>query len=754
MPDSDVGTYFGKYFLLKKLAAGGMGEVFLAKQQGPAGFEKVLVVKKVLPHLTDNKEFVELFLGEARLSARMNHRNIVQVFELGEENNIYFIAMEYVQGKPLRDILDRAKEKKEKLTAEICRTIGEQICDGSSYAHNLTDTSGRGLNLVHRDLNPQNVLISYTGDVKIIDFGIAKSEMSTVKTEAGMIKGKFVYMSPEQSLAKKLDKRSDIFAIGITLYEALTGINPFHKNNIVLSLEAVQRYDPPPPSEYDPSYAPFDPIIAKALAKDRDRRYSDAAEMQDDLRRIVVPRSPERVGQCVSRLFRNELEAEQKVLLETDSSRVSQAAKLGRTPARPAPARGPSTTMPDAPPAQAARPAPQENNDGATMMLQPGGPQVKTGQRMVNATPARSVPAPRPPPRAPAPPARPAQGNNDTMIDGESPLSADPALQAAMAKARENMGAPPAKAKVPMSTEIDGGEGATQFLGTSGRTPQPPPRKPPTAAPKRDESSGPSTMQVGAEEANAAKRDAAAKNAARTAAAAPKKPGAPNKNLKLIVAAVCVVAVLAIAGALWSLFSDSDAPKKTGKAKTAAVESTEDADKRADQRAEKRAADKRDEKKQAEDDKKDAAKATKAAAEDAPREKAKPQAAKATDASPSSAPAGAELGKLIVNAAGAPVFFGDRKVSGPRNPVTEQSGTITVGDDSTLFKVTLEYTVQGTEMVFKVDSKPFAIVSVDGPTKGKTPVSDLKIEKKLTVVELKKPGQATGMTIRLRFDGK
>ena len=745
MPDSDVGTYFGKYFLLKKLAAGGMGEVFLAKQQGPAGFEKVLVVKKVLPHLTDNKEFVELFLGEARLSARMNHRNIVQVFELGEESGVYFIAMEYVQGKPLRDILDRAKEKKEKLTAEICRTIGEQICDGSSYAHNLTDTSGRGLNLVHRDLNPQNVLISYTGDVKIIDFGIAKSEMSTVKTEAGMIKGKFVYMSPEQSLAKKLDKRSDIFAIGITLYEALTGINPFHKNNIVLSLEAVQRYDPPPPSEYDPSYAPFDPIIAKALAKDRDRRYSDAAEMQDDLRRIVVPRSPERVGQCVSRLFRNELEAEQKVLLETDSSRVSQAAKLGRTPARPAPARGPATTQPDAPPAVAARPAPQENNDGATMMLNPGGPQVKTGQRMVNATPARSVPAPRPPPRAPAPPPRAPQGNNDTMIDGESPIAADPALAAAMAKARENLGAPPAKPKVPMSTEIDGGEGATQFLGTSGRAPPAPARKP-AGPPKRDESSGPSTLQVGAEEANAAKRDALAKQASRAAAAAPKKPAPPGRNLKLIVAAVCAVAVLAILGAIWSLVSD-DAPKKPVKPKTAAVvqpESTEDADKRADQRAEKRAA----EKKQADEAQKDSA-----AKPAEPTGKSKPQGTKVASAT-SSAPSGPELGKLIVNAAGAPVFFGDQKVSANRNPVTQESGTITVGDDSTPFKVTLDYTVQGSEMIFKIDSKPFAIVSVDGPTRGKTPVSDLKIEKKLTVVELKKPGQPPAMTIRLRFDGK
>src|SRR3954471_8055209 len=246
--------------------------------------------------------------------------------------------------------------RKEKVPAELCRSVIEQICDGASYAHNLTDIQGRSLNMVHRDLNPQNMLISYTGDVKIIDFGIAKSEMSTVKTEAGMIKGKFVYMSPEQSLAKKLDKRSDIFAVGISLYEMLTGINPFHKKNIVLSLEAVQRFDPPPPSEYDPSYAPFDPIIAKAMAKDRDRRYSDAAEMQDDLRRVVVPRPAERLGQFMQRIFRAQVEEEQKMLMDSDSMKLTGAGPR-RTPAKPTPA-------------HAAKPAvPQSDVEGGTQML-------------------------------------------------------------------------------------------------------------------------------------------------------------------------------------------------------------------------------------------------------------------------------------------------------------------------------------------------------------------------------------------------
>src|SRR5947209_5029241 len=401
---SDAGQFFGKYFLMKKLAAGGMGEIYLAKQQGPAGFQKILVVKKILAHLTENKEFIEAFLGEARLAAQMNHRNVVQVFELGEEAGAYFIAMEYVAGKSLRDVIDAAIKRKEKMHPEHARVIAEMICDGTSYAHNLTDMTGRSLNLVHRDLNPQNVLVSYTGDVKVIDFGIAKSEMSTVKTEAGMIKGKFVYMSPEQSQAKKLDKRSDIFAIGITLYEMLTGINPFHKNNIVLTLEAVQRYDPPPPSDSDPAYAPFDPIVAKALTKDRDRRYSDASEMMDDLRRVVLPRPPERLSQLMQRIFRAQVEEEQKMLMDSDQLRLSSSGPK-KTPARPA----------HTPPKPSAMHQTQPDEpEGGTQML----PQAATRKPAVTpskAAPAR--PAPRPPPPA-APPARKApQGAGDTLID-------------------------------------------------------------------------------------------------------------------------------------------------------------------------------------------------------------------------------------------------------------------------------------------------------------------------------------------------
>jgi serine/threonine protein kinase len=383
-PMAGIGTYYGKYFLLEKLATGGMGEVFLARQQGPAGFEKILVVKKILNHLTENKEFVELFLGEARLAARMNHRNIVQVFELGEHEGTYFIAMEYVAGKSLREVIDAAQKRNERMPPEIARSIAEQICDGASYAHNLTDITGRSLNIIHRDLNPQNVLLSFGGDVKVIDFGIAKSEISTVKTEAGMIKGKFVYMSPEQSLAKELDKRSDVFAIGITLYEMLTGQNPFHKSNIVLTLEAIQRSEPMPPSEWDPSLAPFDPILAKALDKDRERRYPDPSEMQEDLRRIVLPRAPERLSAFLARLFRSLENGEAKGLRDSDSWKITG-----------------SRNAPSTPPKSPALAASADVSDNSQTVLVSSLPKKDPGAR------GTARPSPRPPP---PPPKKPVTG--------------------------------------------------------------------------------------------------------------------------------------------------------------------------------------------------------------------------------------------------------------------------------------------------------------------------------------------------------
>jgi serine/threonine protein kinase len=741
MPESDVGSYFGKYFLLKKLAAGGMGEVFLAKQQGPAGFEKILIIKKVLAHLTENKEFIELFLSEARLAARMNHRNIVQVFELGEQDGNYFIAMEYVQGKALRDVIDAALKRKEKIPGELCRSVVEQICDGSSYAHNLSDVTGRGLNIVHRDLNPQNVLVSYTGDVKVIDFGIAKSEMSTVKTEAGMIKGKFVYMSPEQSMAKKLDKRSDIYAIGITLYEMLTGINPFHKNNIVLTLEAVQRLDPPPVSEYDPSYAPFDPIISKALAKDRDRRYSDAAEMQDDLRRIMLPPSPERLGVFMSRIFRQQLEEDQKLLKDTDAARVTAAAKAGgRTPAK-------------------AVPVPQQQEpENATMMLAPK-PSPKAAPK----------PAPRPAPRAPAPPPK-KQGAGDTLMDMASPANPpaphgdDAAGATMMLKPGTALPPPPRAAKKVTDTMPEGGPphedagGATAFLGTAPARPEKPRKAPGAPVPNSVGAGGTNIMTP--EESAQSQREALAKmQAAGTAPAnsppssrtqagrqsargttnvgvPPKKAGG-NKKLLIAVVGVVVVIALVLVGVL--LLGDDEKKPVKKHAAPAPIADTAPADQAPPAPPEAPAPD---------------APKTPKAIDPAAAEAAKAKKADAAAAAAAAKPKGS--GTLSIDAgANMAISYNGATSKGSGNQkvnLIADTGTVEIGDATSPYKVAFDFSKSGKELVVKVKSTPWAIVSLDQVSKGKTP-AEVHLTSGKALLELKKPGQDTGMQIHLQFNG-
>ncbi len=327
---SSEGTMLGKYLLLRKLDTGGMGEIFLAKQSGPVGFEKMVVIKRVLAQHLDNQDFVEMFMQEARITARLSHSNIVQVYDFGQIEDSYYTAMEYIHGKGLDNIITRCKKLKKHIHPAHIVQIICGVCSGLSYAHNLKDTTGQPLHIIHRDVNPQNIMVTYDGDIKVIDFGIAKSEVNENKTETGTLKGKFVYMSPEQSCAKKLDKRSDIFPIGICLYQLCGYENPFAKANIVLSLEAIQKEDPPPPSTIDPEYACFDEIVAKALQKEPDNRYGDCREMHDDLQRLMlsgaVKPAPQTLGEFMAELFEADLAKDQERLKEYASIRVPEEA--------------------------------------------------------------------------------------------------------------------------------------------------------------------------------------------------------------------------------------------------------------------------------------------------------------------------------------------------------------------------------------------------------------------------------------------
>jgi len=268
-PQDGAGARFGKFLLLKKLASGGMGEIFLAKQTGLVGFEKILVIKRILQHHLDNKQYVDMFFSEARIAAMLSHSNVIQVYDMGEVDEHFYIAMEYVHGRSLKEVLTRSNRNNNPIPLAYIAEIASQACAGLSYSHNLDDAAHQPLNVIHRHINPHNLLISYHGEVKIIDFGIAKSTMQVSKTEAGTIKGKFIYMSPEQSAAEPLDKRSDIFSLSIVLYELLAGTNPFQRDNIVLSLEAIQRRDPVPITEVREDSGAFLPKWLEELFSDR-----------------------------------------------------------------------------------------------------------------------------------------------------------------------------------------------------------------------------------------------------------------------------------------------------------------------------------------------------------------------------------------------------------------------------------------------------------------------------------------------------
>jgi serine/threonine protein kinase len=317
-----------------------MGEIFLAKQRGPSGFEKLLVIKRILSHHLDKKDYLDMFFSEAKLVARLNHNNIIQIHEMGEIDGDYYIAMEYVRGKSLRDVIDELRAEGRKLPLPHVIDLAMKLCDGLGYAHQARDIRGHPMNIVHRDINPHNILVSYTGDLKLIDFGIAKSEMTSVHTATGTIKGKFVYMSPEQSAADPIDRRSDIFSLGIVIYEMCCLENPFVRQNVVLSLEAIQRHDVPPPSSKRSDAEPLDAILMKALAKKPEDRFQTAIEMRDELRALfrlsAVTPAEEDLSGFLHDLFAADIEEEDRLLAEADQATAGSVDEADTAPKKAA----------------------------------------------------------------------------------------------------------------------------------------------------------------------------------------------------------------------------------------------------------------------------------------------------------------------------------------------------------------------------------------------------------------------------------
>lgn len=280
---------FGKYELLEKIAVGGMAEIFKARTKGVGGFEKYLAIKRILPHLSENKDFIDMLINEAKIAVMLSHANIVQIYDLGKIDDSYFIAMEYIEGKDLRALMTRCDQIGMPLFIQHAIFIAIEACKGLEYAHSKTDggPNPRELNIVHRDISPQNVMISYEGEVKITDFGIAKANVNISETEAGVVKGKYEYMSPEQASGLVVDRRTDIFSTGIVLYEMLTGQKPFRGESDLTILERVREAKVDPPSKYNKSIPKkLEKIVLKALSKDAPDRYQTSTELKDELTRF------------------------------------------------------------------------------------------------------------------------------------------------------------------------------------------------------------------------------------------------------------------------------------------------------------------------------------------------------------------------------------------------------------------------------------------------------------------------------------
>jgi len=272
----------GPYLLTQQIAKGGMADLFLSDYLRQDGFRRTVAVKKILPHLAENQDFIKMFIREARLAALLQHPNIVQIIDFGKIQNVYLIAMEYIDGKNLAEIMVHVKEG---LPVDLSVFVIMKICTGLQYSHDKTDDkSGNPLHIVHRDISPQNILISFLGEVKITDFGISKARSEPSMTQAGVIKGKLSYLSPEQALGRVADHQADIYALGLVFYEILSYKKIYRFDNHIEAIRSIPKVNIPPLISLNPGIPDeLNRIVMKCLEKDKKLRYQSAQEIHDDL---------------------------------------------------------------------------------------------------------------------------------------------------------------------------------------------------------------------------------------------------------------------------------------------------------------------------------------------------------------------------------------------------------------------------------------------------------------------------------------
>ena len=368
---------FGQYEILERIAAGGMAELYKAKRTGVEGFQKIVAIKKILPHLADDEDFVTMFADEAKLAAQLNHPNIIHIYDLGKiQAGGYFIAMEYVDGRDLRAIQQSGRDLNIPLPVPLAVYIASRVASALDYAHRRRDAEGNDLHIVHRDVSPQNILISYEGDIKLCDFGIAKAASKASKTQSGALKGKIQYMSPEQAWGRPIDRRSDLFSLGVVLHELLTGERLFQGDTDMNVLEKVRNAQAAPPSRSNPEVPHnLDAVVLKALAREPDERYSNASDLLRDLDSVLYSYTPA-PGSADVAIYLHRLQAEEDAVADAKAREAAHAAEE----AEPAAAR-------------------KRKSKGAPVSRKPSAaPAEKFAAPATEPAPGTAVPPPAPPP--------------------------------------------------------------------------------------------------------------------------------------------------------------------------------------------------------------------------------------------------------------------------------------------------------------------------------------------------------------------
>jgi TonB family protein len=377
-PDPD---HFGQYEILEKIASGGMADVYKARRTGVEGFQKIVAIKKILPHLADDEQFIGMFADEAKLAAQLSHPNVVHIHDLGKiDAGGYFIAMEYVDGRDLRAILHSAREVATPMPVPLAIYVASKVASALDYAHRRRDPGGKELAIVHRDVSPQNILISYEGEIKLCDFGIAKAASKVSTTLSGALKGKLQYMSPEQAWGRPIDHRTDLFSLGAVLFEMLTGEKLFRGDSDMNLLEKVREAEVPVPSSRNPEIPKsLDAILGKTLAREPDERYGSASDLLRDLEAVLYSYTPA-PGSADLAIYLHRLQAEEAAA-EANARSAAHSAE--------------------------AEPPKKRRSKGTPVARRPSGSAPRFVEDLSGSSTSPGTPTPLPAPAAPAP-AKPA----------------------------------------------------------------------------------------------------------------------------------------------------------------------------------------------------------------------------------------------------------------------------------------------------------------------------------------------------------